>query len=85
MTTKTKAKSATKAAAPVARPATKIAKVIALLERDGGATLVELTKATGWQPHSARAALTGLRKKGLTILKSKRNEETCYRITGHAS
>lgn len=45
-----------------------------------GATLAELQKATGWQQHSIRAALTGLRKKGLTIVRSKRGEVTCYRI-----
>ena len=28
------------------------------------ATLTELTEATGWLPHSTRAVLTGLRKKG---------------------
>jgi hypothetical protein len=32
-----------------------------------GATLEAICKATGWQPHSARAALSGLRKAGATI------------------
>nr|WP_298894682.1 DUF3489 domain-containing protein [uncultured Altererythrobacter sp.] len=85
MTTKTKAKRTAKSAAASAKPVTNIAKVIALLERDRGATLDELIKATGWLPHSARAALTGLRKKGHTVVKSKRDDITCYRITGHAS
>jgi hypothetical protein len=31
-----------------------------MLKRSGGATLDEIVKATGWQPHSTRAALTGL-------------------------
>ena len=38
-----------------------------LLEQDGGATLAEICTATGWQAHSARAALTGLRKGGATV------------------
>lgn len=63
---------------------TKIDTVIALLRRDEGATLAELMDATGWQPHSTRAALTGLRKKGHVIEKTKRDEVTCYRITGAA-
>lgn len=63
---------------------TKIAAVIALLKRPKGATLEELGKATDWQTHSIRAALTGLRKKGHTIEKGKRGETTCYRITGSA-
>ncbi len=41
----------------------KIAQVIALLEGPGGATLAELVAATGWLPHTTRAALTGLRKR----------------------
>lgn len=35
-------------------------------------------------PHTVRAALTGLRKKGHAIVRDKRGEETCYRITGKA-
>jgi hypothetical protein len=54
--------------------------VIALLERTEGATLGEMVAATGWLPHTTRAALTGLRKKGHSIDKAKRGEETCYRI-----
>lgn len=46
---------------------TKIAKVQAMLERPSGATVAALCKATGWQPHSVRAALTGLRKAGHII------------------
>lgn len=38
-----------------------------LLEQGGGATLDEICAATGWQAHSARAALTGLRKGGATV------------------
>jgi len=41
--------------------------VIALLERPGGATLAELVAATGWLPHTTRAALTGLRKRGYAV------------------
>jgi hypothetical protein len=38
---------------------TKRAQIIGLLQRRRGASLVELTEATGWQAHSIRAALTG--------------------------
>ena len=44
------------------RGGTKIAQVIELLRRRDGATLAELV-ATGWLPHTTRAALTGLRKR----------------------
>lgn len=63
---------------------TKTEQVITLLRREQGATLEELIAATGWLPHTTRAALTGLRKKGHTIEKSKRDEATCYRITASA-
>ncbi len=69
---------------PAKAPAgqTKIARVIALLKSPKGATLQALGAATGWQAHSIRAALTGLRKKGHTIEKDKRGGTTCYHITG---
>lgn len=62
-------------------PAAKVSKtdqVLALLRREEGATLAEIVGATGWLPHSTRAALTGLRKKGHAIEKTKRGEVTCY-------
>jgi hypothetical protein len=52
---------------------TKAAMVTKILSRERGATLLEMSKATGWQLHSCRAFLTGLRKKG-TILKEQRSD-----------
>ena len=46
---------------------TKRAQIIGLLQRRRGASLVELTEATGWQAHSIRAALTGLRKQNMRV------------------
>lgn len=54
--------------------------MIALLEREQGATLAEMVEATGWPPHTKRAALTGLKKKGHTIAKDKRDDVTFYHI-----
>lgn len=45
------------------RAASKISAVLSLLQREEGATLEEMVAATGWLPHTTRAALTGLRKK----------------------
>jgi len=76
------AASETPADAPVAispRP-TKSAQVLSLLRRDQGATLAELVEATGWLPHTTRAALTGLRKQGHAIGKAKRDTTTCYHL-----
>jgi hypothetical protein len=52
--------------APV-RPGCKLATLTALVTREGGAGIEELTRATGWLPHTVRAALTGLRKRGVSV------------------
>jgi Protein of unknown function (DUF3489) len=52
---------------PAPRRGTKIALVVELLQRDQGAKLDELIAATGWLPHTARAALTGLRHRGYDV------------------
>lgn len=62
------------------RPGSKIDAVLGLLQRDDGATLDEMVQSTGWLPHTTRAALTGLRKKGHAIAKSSRDGVTVYRI-----
>lgn len=41
--------------------------VIKLMRRPNGASIADLTAATGWLPHTTRAALSGLRKKGIAI------------------
>jgi hypothetical protein len=54
---------------PVASPrsGSKQALVLAMLAKPDGATLDALVAATGWLPHTTRAALTGLRKRGYVI------------------
>ncbi len=61
---------------------TKTATILKLLRRPKGASLVRLQKATDWQAHSIRAALTGLRKKGHEIERSGKDTKgaTVYRI-----
>ncbi|MBB6124632.1 DUF3489 domain-containing protein [Sphingobium subterraneum] len=61
---------------------TKSAAVTKLLSRAKGATLAEIGGATGWQPHSCRAFLTGLRKKGKELTKEQRSDGSgAYRIS----
>ncbi|NQV94885.1 MAG: DUF3489 domain-containing protein [Sphingomonadales bacterium] len=61
---------------------TKSASVIALLSRGKGASIDDICQATKWQTHSARAFLTGLRKKGYVIIREQCGDEgTAYRIT----
>jgi hypothetical protein len=64
---------------------TKLAEVLALIEREAGASIEELTSATGWLPHTTRAALTGLRKRGYTVLREGKAEGgSVYRLIGVA-
>lgn len=49
----------------------KTATILKLLSRPNGATIEQLQKVTAWQPHSIRAAITGLRKKGHEIRRQK--------------
>ena len=65
---------------PSEKRVTKQSQVIAMLRADGGAALAAIVEATGWQAHTARAALTGLRKKGNAIERSSVDSETRYRI-----
>jgi Protein of unknown function (DUF3489). len=58
---------------------TKQNQLAALLLRDEGATLNQMTVATGWLPHTTRAALTGLRKKGYGIDSEKVDGLRTYR------
>lgn len=62
------------------KPPSKIEQVIALLGRPIGATLNEMVATTGWQSHTTRAALTGLKKKGHALGSEKINGVRRYRI-----
>ncbi len=69
------------AAEPKSKAPSKSNTVQKLLGRTKGASIAEIMAATGWQPHSARAFLSGLRKKGSTLLRESRKDgETSYRI-----
>jgi hypothetical protein len=72
---------AAEAPSPAQPRESKASMVLCLLQRAEGATRAELIDATAWLPHTTRAALTGLRKKGHSIERTKRDDVTCYRIT----
>lgn len=68
-----------------AREGSKTSQVLGLLKRSGGATISELSKATGWQAHSVRGFLSGaVRKKmGLTVSSLKAvDQERRYSVKG---
>ncbi len=58
------------AAAPTAaaRPGGKLGQVLDAVAAEDGATLAELVALTGWQPHTTRAALTRLRRRGFVLV-----------------
>jgi Protein of unknown function (DUF3489) len=66
----------------VPRDGSKLALVIEHLQRVDGATLIDLTQATGWLPPTTRAALTGLRKRGYAVIRERIGAgDSVYRIS----
>ena len=66
------------------REGTKQAVLIELLKRPEGATLAQMTEATGWQVHTVRGAMAGALKKklGLEITSENQTGTDCvYRTT----
>jgi len=64
----------------------KIATLIALLGRPGGATTTDMMEATGWQAHSVRGAISGSIKKalGIAVISEKTEAGRTYRISAEA-
>lgn len=52
-----------------------------LLGRKSGATIAQMQAVFGWQPHTARAAVSGLRKRGETVERSDTARGSVYHIT----
>lgn len=81
-------KGATTTPEPVATPAaaakpprqTKAALLRERLGEPGGVSLATLMIATGWQAHTVRAALTGVRNAGLTITRRREGNDTFYAL-----
>ena len=61
------------------RPTSKQDQLAALLVRDESATIGHMAEATGWLPHTVRAALTGLKKNGYVIDSDKLDGVRTYR------
>jgi hypothetical protein len=68
---------------PTSRRTAKKARLVRLLKAKTGCEISKLSRELGWQPHSIRAALTGLRKAGYGIerLPPGKNGGSRYRIT----
>ena len=66
-----------------ARPARE-GQLTKLLSRKTGATIPQMEKAFGWQPHTARAAISKLRKAGFPVERSDTDKGAVYRIVAKA-
>ena len=65
------------------RPITsKKARLETLLRRSKGATMPQLERSLGWQPHTIRAAISRLRKSGFEIVLDQGGKTPIYRIEG---
>lgn len=80
--TETSARKTRTRAAAIATPKSKKDQLVDLLRAKSGASVQHLSDALGWLPHTVRAALTGLRKAGVTVEKipAHDGEPTRYRI-----
>ncbi len=70
------------------REGTKQAVLIELLTRAEGATLPQMTDATGWQVHTVRGAMAGALKKKLSLeitAEKQTGADRIYRITNQAA
>ena len=52
------------------RTGTKQARLVSMLSARRGVTIEKVCEAMGWQPHTTRASLTGLRRRGYQIERS---------------
>ena len=64
------------------RSGTKQAKLVGMLTRKSGVTLIKASLALGWQKHTTSAAMTSLKKRGYQIKREARDDkDAIYRIT----
>lgn len=64
------------------RESSKLGTVVAMLRQKGGTTIDAMCKATGWQSHSVRGALSGAigKRLGLNVQSIKTDGVRTYRI-----
>ena len=67
------------------KKSTKIDLILGMLRGAEGATLDQMVEATGWLPHSTRAALTGLKKKGHVVTSEKLDGVRTYRVAASSN
>ena len=75
----------TKRTSQTIRTTTKKQQLIDLLSGAKPVSVEEMSETLDWQPHTVRAAITGLRKAGFVVDTTKGADGggTCYRIVSH--
>ncbi|MBR7618786.1 DUF3489 domain-containing protein [Phenylobacterium sp. 20VBR1] len=70
------------ATVPIVKAQTKTDLVVTLLSRPEGVTIEDLMRATGWQAHSVRGAISGSIKsgRGLDVVSQKIDGQRVYRV-----
>jgi predicted ArsR family transcriptional regulator len=63
------------------RPGSKSQRLLELLKTGTGASLDDMVEATGWQAHTVRAAMTGLRKRGHAINRHVEGNTTVWSVS----
>ena len=66
------------------RASTKNQRLLDLLTTGTGSSLEEMIEATGWQSHTVRAAMTGLRKRGYEVERHIEGTTTMWSVKGGA-
>ena len=67
-------------AASARKTPTRQAQLRKLLTRKSGATITQIQETFGWQSHTARAAISALRKEGCAIDRAASDRGSVYRI-----
>ena len=65
---------------PGANKPTRRTQLYKLLTRKSGVTIAQLQKTFGWQPHTARAAISAQRKAGCAVSRTDTGKGSVYRI-----
>lgn len=70
---------------PVKAKITRQTQLLKLLDRKSGVTIAQIQRTFGWQPHTARAAISTQRKAGFVIERSESDKGAVYRIVEEAN
>jgi DNA-binding IclR family transcriptional regulator len=67
------------------REHSKASRIVELLQTGTGTSLDDMIEATGWQAHTVRAAMTGLRKRGYVIERHVEGSVTVWSLSKAAA